>query len=25
LESGMYQVRVVGKDFLETKKLLVTN
>jgi hypothetical protein len=25
LESGMYQVRVVGKHFLETKKLLVSN
>ena len=24
-ESGMYQVKVIGKDFLETKKLLVTN
>jgi len=25
LESGMYQVKVVGKQFLETKKLLVSN
>ena len=25
LESGMYQVKVVGKQFVATKKLLVTN
>ena len=25
LESGMYQVRVTGKQFMQTKKLLVTN